>query len=109
MIQMSQTGTTSNTDQQTISTVENFTDTALSDRGGVVTSTPIRPEGKSHAEIPPCHFVRGGKCVVHGKKATKKTRRVGYDIPGPDGKTLRRYQKKTYWECDLDPVKGVFL
>ena len=51
---MDQTGTTPNTDQQTFSTVENFTDTALSDMGGVVTSTPIRPEGKTHAEIPPC-------------------------------------------------------
>ena len=46
---MSQTGTNANTDQQTINTVENFTDTALSDMGGVVTSIPIRPMGKTHA------------------------------------------------------------
>ena len=47
--------------------------------------------------------------MIHGKKAVKKTRREGYNIPGPDGKTLRRYKKTTYWECHLDPVKGVFL
>ena len=51
----------------------------------------------------------GGKCVVHGKNGVKKTRCVGVTIPGPDGKTLRRYHKKTYWEFDLDPLKGGVL
>ena len=62
---MGGTGTNANTDQQNLSTVGNFTDTAQSDIGGVVTSAPIRPDdifkisgAHTHADIPPCHYVR---------------------------------------------------
>ena len=28
---------------------------------------------------------------------------------GPNGETTKKYTRKLYWQCDLDPIKGVFL
>ena len=30
-------------------------------------------------------------------------------IPGPNGRTVRRYRKQMYWICDVDPMKGGVL
>ena len=50
-----------------------------------------------------------GKCVVHEKQGMKKFKRLGVTVPGPNGRTVRRYRKQVYWICDVDQMKGGVL
>ena len=99
---------------------------------GTRTSTPLKADEPGHTQIPEsaapailgasgsqgtpvqtsvkvCKHVRGGMCLVHRKKATKKTKSSWMIVVGPDGKSTKKCTKKTYWQCDVGLDKSFVL
>ena len=116
-----QNSTTVNSGVASRDTGVNFTSTATTEHAGIamsvrdyLTSTPVRTEA-GHPQIPDvsvveepqdqpkCKHVRGGKCLTHGKQASKMYKSGWVTIPGPDGSITRKYRRQMYWQCDLDP------
>ena len=68
--------------------------------GGVDLSTEVDEVFSGNA-VPDCHHVRGGRCLVHGKKAVRKFRPRWVTTIGPGGEVSRKYRKQYYWQCDV--------
>ena len=50
-----------------------------------------------------CQHDKRGYCTKHGWGARRLERRVSCVTTGPDGKKVKSYKKKPYFECDLGP------
>ena len=83
-------------------------------------STPVRAEAgntQTHGvtdveapqDRPKCEYAKEGMCLTHMKQATERFKASWVTKPGPGGRIMKRYQKKYYWQCDLDPRSGKTL
>ena len=52
---------------------------------------------------PKCEYTKEGMCLTHLKQATERLKASWVTKPGPGGRIIKKYQKKYYWQCDLDP------
>ena len=51
----------------------------------------------------PCHYNKGGVCVVHGSKGVRKWKPVRTTLTAADGTKTTRVIRRYYWICEVGP------